>query len=146
MAFGYWLVENGRAIIEIHACGAQGQEACGRIAWLAEPDKPDGRPKIDMNNPVPELRGAPLCGLRLLSGLSRLGPGTWSGGSIYDSRNGSVWSVEVTALGPRRLDVRGYLGISLLGRSQIWTRQPDNRDGCGVDLPPIEAGAAGGPH
>ncbi len=141
-AFGLWLVENERAIIEIGPCGV---EACGRIAWMSEPSAPDGTPKIDLFNPDPALRGAPLCGLLLMNGLDRMGPGRWTGGEIYDSRDGSVWSVELTAKGPRILEVRGYIGISLLGRSQTWTRTANARGGCALsEAAPRGAGRADG--
>lgn len=135
-AFGYWRVENGRAIIEVHPCGRM---ACGRIAWLSAPFNPDGSAKTDMNNPDPMRRHRTLCGLPLISGLDPDGPGAWVDGEIYNARDGSVYSVKVTLDGPETLEVRGFLGISLLGRSQIWRREGGDRGGCSrLDRPGLD--------
>lgn len=126
-AFGYWLVENRRAIVELHGCGV---ELCGRIAWLAEPFNPDGSAKTDLNNPDPAMRTQTLCGLALIRNLSAKRPGVWDGGEIYNAKDGSTYSVRVMADSDNRLEVRGFLGISLLGKSQSWTRVDDDRGGC----------------
>src|SRR5947209_19065189 len=71
-------------------------------------------------------RGAPVLGLTLVKGMRRNG-GTYEDGTIMDPRDGSVYRAMMR-LSPdgRKLEVRGYLGISLFGRSQIWNRLPDN--------------------
>ncbi len=132
-AFGYWLVENRRAIIEIHSCGPM---ACGRIVWLAEPFDANGEPKTDINNPDPAMRHRMLCGLPLIEGLEAEGPGAWEDGEIYNSRDGAKYNVRVSRHADDRLEVRGFLGISLLGKSQYWTRVGGDRGGCSrIDRP-----------
>lgn len=126
-AFGHWLVESGRAIVEIYDCGG---EACGRIAWMAEPTHPDGRPKRDVHNPDPDARDRALCGMRLIRGLEAEEEGAWEDGQIYDSRRGRTFGVRIEAEAPDRLEVRGFLGLPALGRSQVWTRVPGDRGGC----------------
>jgi uncharacterized protein (DUF2147 family) len=71
-------------------------------------------------------RGAPVLGLMLIKGMRRNGD-TYEDGTIMDPRDGSVYRalMRLSADG-RKLEVRGYLGISLFGRSQIWNRLPDN--------------------
>jgi uncharacterized protein (DUF2147 family) len=71
-------------------------------------------------------KGAPVLGLKLIKGMRRNGMG-YENGTIMDPRDGSVYRAVMT-LSPdgRRLEVRGYLGISLFGRSQTWNRLPDN--------------------
>jgi uncharacterized protein (DUF2147 family) len=69
------------------------------------------------------LKDAPIVGLRILSGLKRDGD-EYSGGEILDPENGEVYSSAVHLIdGGRKLSVRGYIGVSLLGRSQTWIRQ-----------------------
>jgi uncharacterized protein (DUF2147 family) len=70
-------------------------------------------------------RGKPVLGLTLIKGMRRSGI-HYEGGTITDPRDGSVYRalMELSPDG-RRLEVRGYLGISLFGRSQTWNRLPD---------------------
>ncbi len=84
--FGFWLIESQHAIIEIAPCG---EKACGNIVWLSEPLDDDGHPKPDHNDDD-ELRGRPLCGIGLISGFRNTVSGVWSGGSIYNPREGAV--------------------------------------------------------
>ena len=69
------------------------------------------------------LANAPIVGLPLLSGLRRDGL-SYSGGSIVDPESGTVYSVKME-LSPdgQSLAVRGYVGVSLLGRTQTWRRE-----------------------
>lgn len=46
----------------------------------------------------------------------------WSGGQIIDPNNGRTYRCKMELDGPNRLRVRGYIGISLLGRTQVWER------------------------
>lgn len=65
----------------------------------------------------------PLVGLTVLTGLKSKGNGSYEGGKIYDPKSGKTYSAkaEVSADG-KTLKVRGYLGVSLLGRTQVWQR------------------------
>lgn len=128
-AFGFWLTENRRAIVEIGPCHANGGEVCGHIVWSVAPHHPDGRLKTDAQNPDPALRDRPICGLPLILGLQAAEPGGWDGGTIYNARDGSDYAVRIAAEGDR-LEVRGYLGLSLFGSTQAWTREPGPREGC----------------
>jgi uncharacterized protein (DUF2147 family) len=69
-----------------------------------------------------ELKGKPIVGMRILWGLTRDGK-RWSGGKILDPDEGSTYRCRVEPVeGGARLEVRGYLGISLFGRTQTWVR------------------------
>ncbi|WSH65530.1 DUF2147 domain-containing protein [Rhizobium ruizarguesonis] len=69
------------------------------------------------------LKDAPVVGLLILSGLKKDGD-DYTGGQILDPDNGKVYSskIHLTDEG-KKLTVRGFIGVSLLGRSQIWERQ-----------------------
>ena len=126
-AHGYWLTENGKAIIQFAPCGAK---VCGRMVWVANPTDASGQPKLDVKNDAPEMRDRPLCGLQLLGDLSPDKTGSWDDGWIYSPKDGSTYSAKIETLSETELEVRGYLGISLLGGSQVWTRVDGDRGGC----------------
>ena len=125
--FGRWLVEDGRAVIEIAPCGA---EACGRLVWIDNPRDSNGNPRRDVNNPDPAARARPLCGLPLITGLAPADDGSWQGGRIYSARDGRTYGFQVTPAGDGQLAARGYVGLSLLGKSQTWTHEGGRRGTC----------------
>lgn len=69
------------------------------------------------------LRNTPIVGLQILSGLKKDGD-EYTGGEILDPENGKVYSSNLHLIdGGRKLSVRGFIGVPLLGRSQTWIRQ-----------------------
>lgn len=130
---GHWLTQNQKAIVAFSACKANASDApkvCGDMVWLAEPNNPDGTPKLDKNNDKADLRSRKLCGLRLIRDLTVSGENRWDDGSIYNPRTGERFSVEIEKLSAAEIKMRGFLGISLLGKSEVWTRVEDDRGGC----------------
>ncbi len=67
------------------------------------------------------FKGKKVVGLNFLWGLKADGDNQWSGGSILDPKTGKIYKAKVTLKG-NKLYVRGYLGVSLLGRTQVWVR------------------------
>jgi len=69
-----------------------------------------------------DRKDAPLLGLQFMRGLHKDGD-EWNGGQILDPKTGSIYRCTLRVLDDgRKLQVRGFLGISLFGRSQIWVR------------------------
>ena len=65
----------------------------------------------------------PIEGMTIMWGVSKDGD-VWDGGRILDPKNGKIYKVKLSLEdGGRKLDVHGYIGFSLLGRSQVWERQ-----------------------
>ena len=125
---GLWLDESGRAGIVVAPCG---DKLCGTIGWLKEPiDRKTGQPKTDLKAEDPKDRSRLLCGLKMLWDFMPDGDGHWDGGHIYDPATGNVYKSEMTIEADGTLKVRGYVGISLIGRSQIWTRPAEPLDSC----------------
>jgi len=70
-----------------------------------------------------ERKNQPVEGMTILWGVSQDG-NTWDGGKILDPKNGKTYKVKLTVSDDgRKLDVHGYIGFSLLGRTQTWERQ-----------------------
>lgn len=125
--FGRWVVESGKAVIELFPCG---KEACGKLVWLQNPFTQAGEPKRDLKNPDPALKTRPICGLRLVSGLQMSDDGAWEDGTIYSTRDGKNFGVDIKPNGSNALKVRGYVGVSLFGRTQNWRRDDGSRASC----------------
>lgn len=124
---GWWLDQSQRAGILIAPCGG---DLCGRIAWLRAPLNSAGQPKTDIHNGNPALQSRPLCGLPMIGGFTPDAPGTWSGGWIYDPENGNTYKSTMHLSADGRLRVRGYIGLPVFGKSQIWTRPPKALQNC----------------
>lgn len=123
---GSWNNEDGRAKIGIFPCDAH---FCGKIVWLKQPDYPlddkggmGGKPRVDRDNPNPGLRSRRLLGLQILTGFAYAGANTWGKGTIYDPETGKTYQCKMMLVSPHRLEIRGYVGIPLFGRTTIWTR------------------------
>ena len=114
---GIW--DTGESHVEIYECG---ERLCGRIIALDEPLDADGKEKTDKNNPDPALRGRPIIGMDLIAGFSRESDRKWVGGTIYDPHNGKSYKCKMSIQDDGTLKVRGYVGVSLFGRTVVWTR------------------------
>lgn len=80
-------------------------------------------PRLDTKNPDPALRKRSLMGVVLLQGF-RYDDGAWEKGTIYDPKDGKTYSCVLRLKDAGAMEVRGYVGISLFGRTEIWTRVP----------------------
>lgn len=116
---GVWLTESGSGHVEIAPCGPA---LCGKIVWLKEPLTEKGEPKTDRHNPDEALRPRPILGLPMLDGFVAASGGGWEGGTIYNPEEGKTYKCVMSLDDPNKLRVRGYVGIPLLGKTQIWTR------------------------
>ena len=67
------------------------------------------------------FKNKPILGLRFLWGLKDKGNGVWEDGQILDPKSGKIYRAKITVQG-NKLYVRGYVGISALGRTQVWVR------------------------
>lgn len=115
---GVWLSANGQAHLQIYK---EADKYFGKLVWLKDPNNAKGGPKVDANNPDESLRTKPLLGLVILRNF-KYDDGEWSGGRVYDPQNGKDYKCYMKLKDAKTLNVRGYIGFSLLGRTEVWTR------------------------
>jgi len=120
---GTWLTEGKDGIIQM-SVGAEATYE-GRIVGGNHPGR------LDEKNPDPTQRNKPLRGQVILRNLHYDGEGKFSGGTIYEPDTGRTYKCFIELISPDTLKLRGFIGISLLGKSQIWTRYT----GTTMDLP-----------
>lgn len=113
---GLWLTENKRSVIKVDKCDAG---ICGKIHWIIK-----GGMTTDSKNPDAKYRDKPMCGLQILSGFKQntKNAKVWEGGQIYKADEGEVYKATVSVTSAEKMNVRGYVGMPLLGKSQNWTR------------------------
>lgn len=128
---GAWSTANDDSKVEITK---NGDTYSGRIVSLKEPNYPtdpkakhyvqglENQPKVDRLNPDESLRKRPIVGMELMQGFTYEGDNRWAGGRIYDPESGKTYKCKMTLVAPNKLEVRGYIGISLFGRTTTWTR------------------------
>jgi uncharacterized protein (DUF2147 family) len=119
---GRWLTEPRDGIIEITR-GADGSFE-GRIIGGNAPGR------VDARNPDAGRRQQLLLGQIILLGMHADGADAWSGGTIYEPDSGRTYKCHLQLIDRDHLKVRGFIGVSLLGRSQTWTRY----SGASLDL------------
>lgn len=115
---GKWLTAEDKSQVEIYKAG---NEYFGKIIWLKEPTK-DGKAKVDDKNPNENLRNQPVIGLVLLKNFRYAGSNVWKEGTIYDPDNGKTYSCKMKLADNGELNIRGFIGISLIGRTTVWVR------------------------
>ena len=87
--------------------------------------QPGQAQRLDVNNTDPTKRGRSLADVLILDNFF-YEDGEWSRGKIYDPKNGKTYSCMIRLKGENEIDIRGYVGISLFGRSETWTRAGKN--------------------
>ncbi len=115
---GKWLNSSGEGQIEIYK---RGEKYFGKLAWIKEPNDKSGKPKTDEKNPTESLRNKPLLGLELLKNFV-YDDGKWIDGTIYDPKSGKTYSCKLSLKDANQLSVRGFIGVSLIGRTEVFKR------------------------
>ena len=117
---GSWLTEQKNGIVDIFRCG--GGALCGRLAWVRIVPSDDNAHAVDGHDPDPKLRSRSLCGLMMMWGFRPDGPDHWGGGALYDPQSGTTYRGTMALRPDGKLSLRGYVLVSLFGRSELWTR------------------------
>lgn len=111
---GYWRTQEGKAKVEIYECG--NKAVCGKIIALKEPLDEQGKAKVDP-------QGKPILGMEIMKNFKHAEGNEWSEGSLYDPKEGKTYDATFDLQkGGKTMDLRGYVVISLIGRTQTWQR------------------------
>jgi len=116
---GVWLTGSGKAHVKIDRVG---NYYFGRIVWLKEPLNAEGKPKVDKNNEDISKQSKPLMGMQLVGGFEWKNNNLWDNGNIYDPENGKSYRCKINLENSTTMNIRGYIGISLFGRTDIWKK------------------------
>ena len=124
---GRWLTEDGKGVIDIARCG---ESICGKIDWYKRPIGDNPR-EVDFRNPDPGRRDRHLCGLQILYGFRAMPGGRgWEEGHIYSPEEGDTYHANIVVVDATHIRLRGYIGIPLLGETQVWSRAAAGHEKC----------------
>lgn len=117
---GVWKTGSGKGMVKIYK---ENDKYYGKLVWLKEPNDESGKPKVDKNNSDESMRSRALLGIVNLRDFVYKGDKVWEEGKIYDPENGSDYSCEMKMTDDNTLEVRGFIGVSLFGRTDVWKKQ-----------------------
>ena len=119
---GTWLVQDGSGKVKIEKINGK---FSGKLVWIKQSTDKSGKPVLDSKNPDKSLQNRPQLGLPLLQNFIYDSDNVWTDGTIYDPDSGKTYSCKITLKNNGIMEVRGYVGISLFGRTDTWTRSQD---------------------
>ena len=114
---GVWLNQDKDAEIKITE---KNNKYYGEIIWLLNPKNKKGNPKKDTKNPNPKKQKQTILGLEIIKNLE-FSKKEWTRGTIYDPKTGKTYKLYAK-IKDKKLYLRGYVGVSLIGRTNTWTR------------------------
>ncbi len=118
---GQWITAVG-ATAEVYHCDAN---VCVKLVMLTN----DAPSRVDSSNPNAGLRKRSLCGLQIGRGFHLAGSDHADGGQLYDPKSGKTYSGTMVSAGDS-LKLRGYVGVKLFGRTEVWKRAHDTVSTC----------------
>ena len=111
-----------KSIIEIFEKDGQ---LFGKIEKIFRKPNEEQNPKCDKCSG--EKKDQLIIGMQILNGLKKDSDAKWVDGEILDPDNGKTYSCKITLIEDgKKLKIRGFIGFSLLGRTQIWDRENIN--------------------
>lgn len=108
---GKWENSSKEGRVEIYK---RGDKYFGKLYWIKDSSKKD------IKNPDKNLKDRKIEGLEILTNFTKKSS-VYEGGEIYDPKSGKTYSAKMTPKGDK-LEVRGFVGVSLLGRTEVFTR------------------------
>lgn len=129
---GRWITESGNLEVDIAACptapgashsGSGSPTLCGKVVRVLA-----NRSMSASGTDMAAADARPALGMTLLSGLRESGDGDYQG-EIYNRENAKTYRARLTPAEPDQLLVRGYVGIPLFGKTQVWRRPAAEQGG-----------------
>ena len=100
----------------------------GQIVWMEFPNHPNGEPRKDVKNPDPSKRNQANVGLIIMKGFTyNEDKNEWENGTVYNPVSGKTYRSYMKLESGNKLKIRGFLGVSLLGKTITWTRENTQR-------------------
>jgi uncharacterized protein (DUF2147 family) len=115
---GQWVNASGEAHVDIFK---KNEKYFGKIVWLKNPKDEKGGVKTDVHNPEDRYKSKPVLGLEILKDFVFDGE-KWTNGKIYDPKSGKTYSCNITRKSNGDLNIRGYIGVSIIGRTEVWKK------------------------
>ena len=116
---GFWLTKEERGVIQIFK---EKGKYKGKLVWLVDIQTGKKKNPLDDHNPEVNLRSKPLLNMINMYGF-HFEDNEWVGGHIYDPKSGKLYSAKIELKDKNHLNLRGYVGIPLFGKTSSWTRQ-----------------------
>lgn len=110
---GTYMTDKNEGMVEITK---RDNKYFGKLIWTKTPGK------LDSNNPDDKQKTEKLAGKEILKDFAFDGKDLWHNGTIYDPKNGKTYSCKITRDEKGNLNVRGYIGVSMLGRTTFWVK------------------------
>ena len=118
---GDWLTPD-KSAVAVYRCGT---DLCIKIARVS----PDVPYTTDGLNPNASLKSRQLCGLVIGTNFKTADTSHAEDGTLYDPKSGKTYHGSMSIDGDR-LQLRGYLGLKLFGRTETWMRSPNQIEAC----------------
>ncbi len=119
---GNWITPD-TSVVKVYPC--QSGQLCVRILTIGQKNVPH----VDANNPDSSQRNRTLCGLTIGTAFTPDGSAQAKGGKIYDPKSGKTYSAQMESQGDE-LKLHGYIGVSILGRTETWHRAAETVPVC----------------
>lgn len=120
---GLWFTEQGKSLVKVYK---ENDKYYGKIIWLKTPLNEEGTEKLDKENPDKKLKTRPIKGLIFMLDFNfEEKDGEWANGKVYDPESGKTYSGILKMPNIDIIELRGFIGISLIGRTSTWVRKAE---------------------
>ncbi len=110
---GYYRSADNTSIFKFYKSG---EKYVGKLVWMKHPER------LDTMNPDATERNKKLLGSILAYGLIFDGKNQWKEGFVYDATKGKTFSCQITRDEKGNIEMRGYIGVPILGKSEFFTK------------------------